>query len=431
METGLPAHPAPDVYFPIEIVSREFAGHLLMAVELAARGLNAVIGHKPAVLKVMFAATRPGILFYKGGAAEGAWRSEAEHTQVGLDPEAGIVYRRFEDFFERRPLLHDLRSTAAQFCYGPDDYETFRRRVPELAHRFHLTGSPRVNLWGTAGDDYYAEDVRQIKEQFGQLVLFATSGGFVHERYAKAQRLTTDQAWGASDVGRRLVQVAREVAQMDAALNVVIRPHPSDSWNALRERTADIANIHVQSHRDLSAWVRASSVVVHPGMSTAALEAVSAGVPALSLGVAADTNVATDISHPAADAATVLELHHRRLVGTLPTFPAEEAELLLRHKLLHPNEGAAERIADIILREVPIDGPSGLPARSIRKHLKLGKIPWKPTSYDWSATKSPAFKRPNLELDLIERKITSLVRSAGKGPTIKLSEIAANCILLS
>lgn len=426
----MPAHAAPDVYFPIEIVSREFAGHLLMAVELAARGLNAVIGHKPAVLKVMAAATRPGILFYKGGAAEGAWRSETEHTQVGLDPEAGIVYRRFEDFFERRPLLHDLRSTAAQFCYGPDDHETFRRQVPELAHRFHLTGSPRVNLWGTAGDDYYAEDVRQIKERFGQFILFASSGGFVHERYAKARGLTTDQSWGASDVGRRFVHVAREVARMDPALNVVIRPHPSDSWNALRERTADIANIHVQSHLDLSAWVRASSVVVHPGMSTAALEAVSAGVPALSLGLTANANVATDISHPAAGAPTVLDLHHRRLVGTLPTFPTEEAELLLRRKLLHPNEGAAERIADVIFREVPIDGPSGLPDRSIRSRLRPAWRRATSREVDWSDTSEPAFKRPDLDLVAAQRGANSLERLRRSENSVGVSALSANCFVV-
>lgn len=110
---------------------------------------------------------------------------------------------------------------------------------------------------------------------------------------------------------------------MDPALNVVIRPRPSDIWNALRERTADIANIHVQSRLDLSAWARALSVVVHPGESTAALEAVSAGVPALTLGLAANTNAATDVSHLAADAVTVLGLHHGRLSGMLPTFPSE------------------------------------------------------------------------------------------------------------
>ena len=401
-----------------------------MAVELAARGVNAVIGHKPAVRKVMAAAARPGILFYKGGAAEGAWRSETEHIQVGLDPEAGIVYRRFEDFFDRRPLLHDLGSTAAQFCYGPDDHETFRRRVPELAHRFHLTGSPRVNLWGAAGDDYYAEDVRQIKERFGRFVLFASSGGFVHERYAKARRLTTDQAWGASDVGRRLVQVAREVARMDTALNVVIRPHPSDSWNALRERTADTANIHVQSHRDLSAWIRASSLVVHPGGSTAALEAVSAGVPAVSISLAADTNVATDISHPAADAAKVLELHHRRLVGKLPTFPTEEAEILLRRKLLHPNEGAAKRIADVILREVPIDGPSGFPTRAIRKRLCLASRDSKPPKIDWSDTSEPAFKRPDISAGSVEMSIEVLQRLIGTAASLHFSQTARNCFVI-
>ena len=56
---------APNVYFPIEIVSREYAGHMMLAARLASKGMNVAIGHKVPVKSFNAATNRPGVIFYK------------------------------------------------------------------------------------------------------------------------------------------------------------------------------------------------------------------------------------------------------------------------------------------------------------------------------------------------------------------------------
>lgn len=116
---------------------------MLLAVELARRGMTAVVGHKRHVLKVMAHAERPGILFFMGD-HDGDWRNTSGHTQVGLAPEACITVPSFAHFFARRKALSDLSTTAVQFCYGAEDQDLLTATFPDVAHRFQAGGRPRV-----------------------------------------------------------------------------------------------------------------------------------------------------------------------------------------------------------------------------------------------------------------------------------------------
>lgn len=167
------------VFFPIEITTREYAGHLLLATELAARGVKCVIGHKAPVVDTLhhFSDTGArGVLYYKGDNRRKY--SGAGFIAVGQDPEAGVVFDDFSDFYARRPhSLQQLDSSAAYFCFGPDDYEFLRAQYGESSGRIHPTGSPRVELWGDAGARFRECQVQSIKERYGDFVLIASGGG--------------------------------------------------------------------------------------------------------------------------------------------------------------------------------------------------------------------------------------------------------------
>lgn len=63
--TSQSEHAARDVYFPVEVASREYSGHLVLGVALALRGFTATIGYKGAVTRAMESALVPGVVFYK------------------------------------------------------------------------------------------------------------------------------------------------------------------------------------------------------------------------------------------------------------------------------------------------------------------------------------------------------------------------------
>ena len=356
---------APDVYFPIEIPAREYAGHLLLAVELASRGLHCTLGRKGETVRLMAAAERKGLIFYKHGLRI-RW-TEDYHSLVAQDPEAGVSWVRFADFSlgtattHGRTIMHANPRHRAQFCFGPDDHDFLRERHPDEAQRIHLTGSPRVSLWGAAGDHFYRQQVSAIRERYGRPVLFTSSGGFEHERYLDLEGREHDSAWSQHSGALGLLEAARTVAR-ETDVPVVIRPHPGESFNAWTTATSDDPRIAVNSSLDLAAWVRASIAVVHAGTSTAAVEAVCGGVPALSADTQEDRHyyISPLISHPAGSADRLLELVGRAADGHLEPLPDPSLQNLLEHKILHPLDGAAQRIADIILAVVPFGGESAL-----------------------------------------------------------------------
>lgn len=358
---------APDVYFPVEIPAREYAGHMLMAVELASRGLTSIIGGKGRTARLMAESSRKGLAFYKHG-RQLQWTDDY-HSIVGQDPEAGISWLRFADFAQGtettlgRKIMYRSPRHLAQFCFGPDDHDYLREEHPEEAEKIHLSGSPRVSLWGAAGAHFYRTQTEQIAERFGRPVIFASSGGFEHEQYLDLRGADHRSAWAEASGAIGLLAAARAVAR-ESDVHVVIRPHPGESSAAWLEATADEPRITVSSALDLAAWVRASVALVHAGTSTAAVEAVCAGTPAIS----ADTDdgryfVSPQISHRAASTEHVAELVTAASRGQLPCLPDDAAQTLLEWKLLHPLDGATQRIADVILDVVPFSGSSAIRRR--------------------------------------------------------------------
>ncbi len=420
---------SPDVYFPIEITSREYAGHLLLAVELAARGLNCLVGFKGAVQRAMKKSSTSGVLFYKGG-DKGDWRNATIHSHVGLDPEAGIVYDDFADFFDKRHALHDMSTTVVQFCFGPDDHAVFSDRFPESPGRFHMTGAPRVSLWGQEGASFYADQVSHIEDRYGTIILFTSSGGFTHEHYLRTRGQNAGATWGTAESAHHFLSFARQVAASLPETSVVIRPHPSDSWSAWHAATSDIRNLAVESDLDLSAWVRASTLVVHPGTSTAALEAVCAGIPAISTASNRKSNVASSLSYLAATTQDVTDFHARSAGDDLPVLPSDSADSLLRRKLHHPIPGAAQRVADVLMETFDFAGPSGIapsrrrPLRAFPFSRQSGRLP------ELGRSTPPPFKRNPLLKPLVERDVDAAQRILHSNAKIDVQQSEANCFLI-
>lgn len=423
----MPDPVAPDVYFPIEIVSREYAGHVLLATELALRGRTAVIGHKGAVATVMREAERPGLLFYKNARVP-SW-ADPRHALVGLDPEAGIAYGDYADFFAVRGVVSTTSPSRAQFCFGPDDHDFLVTRFPDLAQRIHLTGAPRVSLWGADGDTFYADDCDRILAHYGRVVLFTSSGGFSDERDLESTGQEPTATWAAAAHAHDFLARARSVA-LHLDVPVVIRPHPVDSWRAWQEAVRDVPNLFVESVFDLSAWTRAAHAVVHPGTSTAAIESVCAGVPAISTSSNIHPAFIPDrLSHVAEDVDDLIGLLGRARHGELATLPSDESRTLLERKLLHPLEGATQRIADVIDTAVPFSGPSsvtlksrGRPARLLRRRepaIPLGRPHVRP------------YKRDDIHVSRVERDVERAGAILGRPGEVRVRELSPNCFAIT
>lgn len=426
---------APDVYFPIEIAAREYSGHLLLAVELAGHGVNSVIGYKGAVERAMEDASRPGMLFYKNYRKD-RW-STLVAKSVGQDPEAGFTWTNFSDFFAARSGLQMASSSDAYFCYGPEDHRFLQEKLPDAS--LHLTGSPRVSLWGALGRTFHADRIAAIREHFGEFVLFASSGFRGNPKWEAARetldasikdRLQEDDRV-AGEMLRAAIAVARETGK-----KVVIRPHPTEDWTAWQEGLQGEPQISLESCFDLAAWIHASSAVVQRS-STAALEAYFAEVPVIAYFAseeARDRDVMTrkvavpnQVAIPAVGAVELCET----LAELSPRFDAFRTQAgpreLMRRKFLHPIESAPRNVADVIVAELDTSGPSGLrrPGPLSRfRHSRASRHQepeWPPFG------RPPVFKRRPLPLDVVSRDVRAAREALGLHAEVSVVPLERDC----
>ena len=420
---------SPDLYFPLEITTREYAGHVLLGTEMAARGRTVVIGHKGPVTRIARAAQRRGVVFYKNSTMPPDL-ARTRHELVGMDPEAGIVYRDFSDFLQRRAVVRRDSPNRAQFCFGPDDHDVLISKFPDLRHRIHLTGSPRVELWGPSGTDFYAVAMRQIRERYGDFALFTSSGGFGHEKVLGWRGADPKTTWERAEHAHHFFRMAE--AAVKAGLNVVVRPHPADSWVAWQSVVSNAPRMHIDSTFDLTAWARVAQVVVHPGKSTAAVEAVCAGTPTISTQSSLVTNVATDLSHLASDADHLAQLITEAEDGRLQTFPTPDAQMLLSRKLLQPLEGATLRVADVLDSTLPCEGPTGVRFRKERLRGRLMRLLSRQQPRRMLGDQRPRpFKRDPLLLESVEQDVMASLTILNRKDDLRVRQLTENCFALS
>ena len=143
-----------NIYLNVEISSRELDSKLLLATVAAARGHRVVVSDLESILKgVSQKVLAPGIFHTKS-------LTPAEHKislhklllEKGFkitsnDEEGGIEQNNYEWFAKNRFSDKTLNQTAAVFGWGPEDTNFLKKLYPNHSSKFHMTGSPRVDLW--------------------------------------------------------------------------------------------------------------------------------------------------------------------------------------------------------------------------------------------------------------------------------------------
>jgi len=234
MENGL--------FLPLEVVNREYIGKLLLGVEMAVRGMPVFIGHKKWVIQLALKATEPGILFYKdAGKDEGFMRrlKEKGFGLVAQDEEAGIIYREYVDFYNRRHSLAGIPALDKFYTWGSEEYEFLNNKFYRDRNTNILnTGAIKTVLWGDSGREYFAQHIADIKKRYGRFVIFISNftelNGYLSQSEL-AELKVKDR--GPDESGRkalynkqqclmRLVCEAVETIKNETQMNVLVRPHP-------------------------------------------------------------------------------------------------------------------------------------------------------------------------------------------------------------
>lgn len=361
------------IYLVMEIAARELMGHLLLGVLAASRGHQVLIGP----INDMWLYNRmkllpPGPLIVKNMNVPPV--SEKIYNSLindGFDiycheAEPAILSSDFDTFIRAYRITGDqLLPFKGVFCWGQRDYDGYTKLFSHKRDIFHITGSPRVDLWLPNLKAFWQRD---YIEDLKPYILFVSNNSWAVGKRHWTSFLAVQQNLGLTEVEENerdlyrtmlkdvvMVENAvfslRDLAQKYPEINFIIRPHPWDNEDYWKVAVGEYKNIHVIFKEGLTPWVSGATGLIH-NSCTSAIEASIQGVPVISYVPSPEISDMLDI----ANACGVRVENHQALESAIENILNEHQEHIMSENsrsLLSPliaitDESASSKIVNEI-----------------------------------------------------------------------------------
>lgn len=351
-----------------------------------------------------------------------------------------------------------LPLAAHLFAWGEDSAELLRTYPRYSGAPLHIVGSPRVDLLRPELREFFADDVRRIRERFGRFVLINSSFAMVNGFFdsfnilreplsegrpprlgAAAHGASLDFAIGyaahRSTLFEEFKSMLRSLSEQFPDQTFVLRPHPSERHEPWLEVARDRPNVRVVHEGNVVPWLLAADALIHNGCTTA-VEGAVIGLPLITYApVKSDSyeaHLPDGLSHEANDLTELRDLLKRAVEAPPGSWqpPAGAKELLGRHLAALTGPLACERIVEVLTR----DAPPRLAARGLARYLLgrsliFGRAQLKRHVKARSPqhTHNPAYQNhrfPGVSIEDVRARVARLQRALGRFQRVQVEPVA-------
>ena len=275
-----------DILLPVETITRELDGKLLLAMFAAEAGFDVHIGAMNRIPEGDFG---PSIYVAKSVrfAKQVKLMAQLGHKIAAWDEEGLVRFR--DDIHMSRIEREAFSIPAALFSWGRSNSAIWRAHPFYNAVTIIESGNPRIDLLRLELRSLHREAAERLREQYGPFVLFNTNFSFVN--HYKPQGRKPKIARGSYDsqsyltfkelvdehkrkIFRAFCDAIPEIAAAIAPRRLVIRPHPSENKAAWEQVAAGLANVSVVYEGGVAQWLLAASCLIHNGCTSAVEAAV-------------------------------------------------------------------------------------------------------------------------------------------------------------
>nr|MBI1231050.1 hypothetical protein [Cytophagales bacterium] len=305
------------LYLPAEIKVREVPAKILLAAVAASRGYKVVFARKLDLARYIDSFP-PGI-FLGFGAHKNFEPEYKKLKQRGfkvfvMDEEALATFS--DDIYLRlRVSLQTLNQVEAVLAWGVHHSQVVASMNNTKFLPIYPTGNVRFDILRPEFHTLLQKETEDIKERFGRFILVNSSFGAVNhfdgkEKYFEdLKKKKVIQNEKDAIFYRKYFELKQNIfdAYCDAipALaqgfpdhKIIIRPHPSERYEAWADAAKDHQNVEVIHEGSIHPWLLASDAVIHH-FCTTALEAFMAGVPTIGYRPFKDDNIETPLVYKA------------------------------------------------------------------------------------------------------------------------------------
>jgi surface carbohydrate biosynthesis protein len=431
----------PILLIPVENQVRELDAKLLLACIAARRGLPSIIGSKRDLESRV--TSFPRSIYIAKSLLHGHRKflriaRKLGHEIVAWDEDA-LVHLPPEIYYSRRLSPQSMACVSHLFAWGEDNAELWRQ-YPDLPAGLpiHITGNPRNDLLRPEIQPFYQNDVKRIRDRYGEFILINTNFNHVNAfspirrlfqpadkpgeppRFGRAARgMTREYAEGLRDHKQAIFEhFQKMIPKLENAFpdyTIVVRPHQVESQDIYLQIARACQRVEVTNKGNVVPWLMACKAVILNGCTTS-VEAYAMGVSALSYRASVNDDyddgfyrLPNRLSHQCFDFEELKQTLKKILAGELGPGDGDERQALIDHYLT-AREGplACERIVDVLEKSV-----EGLP--------KLIMPPLRDRLEGWfKATKRRVRQRSKLRKADANK---SLAHHSKKNPEIPLDEM--------
>lgn len=281
-----------------EIAARELDSKLLLAVIAAHRGYPAIVSDLSSLNWGVRAGLFKEAVFHTKSVTPGSakiarhdWLAQRGISVTSQDEEGNLVDYGYSKFADARFSARSVAQVAAVFTWGQVDFDCLTERFPEQKAKFHMTGSPRADMWSRRFGSYWEVSNPRPSRPY---VLVSSNMGIPQRAFKDSFRLEKAAGYFLRDPDMfensfereaerslmllEFIKAVKHLGENAHGYDVILRPHPTDDFEAWEMFVGDVENVKVISAGSMPEWLSHAFAVVHNGCTTA-LEASITGVP--------------------------------------------------------------------------------------------------------------------------------------------------------
>ncbi|PIE36574.1 hypothetical protein CSA56_00030 [candidate division KSB3 bacterium] len=275
------------LYIGVETKAREFDAKLLLACFAAEAGFDTVLGQQKIFVKRL--AEMPRGIWINKSISPSKTEAYKHYKKLGVIlagyDEEGLAPFNADEYKKRRISVESLRQLECFFAWGQWQADVIAERAPSEAHRVVQVGHPRVDLTRREFRAFYDDEVKKIREQYGQFLLINTNFSFYNHFHGKDGKIAMfEKAGKIADEAQRdyylrlrdhkktlfyeFAEIVRILRRRFPDATVVLRPHPSENHDYWREILPQDGKTHVVYEGTVLPWLMAADVMIHNSCST-------------------------------------------------------------------------------------------------------------------------------------------------------------------
>lgn len=276
----------------MEITKRELYGNLLLTLYALKNNFNVYIGDSNTYKYLIKRNLIDASIIHTKSIVHGKLKSELHENLfnkkfliTAIDEEHGVLdtldYIKF--FATNRLSNKELKKIAAFFCWGKYDYTKLKKFFPTYKKKFHLTGSPRADIW---------KKKKLFKSNTDNLIfsknciLICTNFSFANNITSHKSLFQKKKLEGYYDRSPELfkknkiffnyqkkllfefVKLINSLTKRYPNYNFCVRPHPTENIDFWADHLTKNKNLFIDNSKSSSYWIQNSDMIIQSGCTT-------------------------------------------------------------------------------------------------------------------------------------------------------------------